>query len=107
MLRVRVLGRLELEADGTAFRPPAGRPARALLAWLALHPGEQPRATVAAALWPDVLDSSARASLRTALSAVRRSLGPAATSLRPDREGVGLDDDVLVDLREFDRLLDA
>ncbi|HEY1367594.1 MAG TPA: AAA family ATPase [Gaiellaceae bacterium] len=106
-LRVRVLGRLELEVDGEALPPPTGRPARALLAWLALHPGEQPRATVAAALWPDVLDSSARASLRTGLSAVRRSLGPAADSLHADRERVGLGEDVLVDVHEFDRHLDV
>src|SRR5262245_34060174 len=105
-LRVRVLGRLELDVDGEALAPPPGRPARALLGWLALHRGMQPRATVAAALWPDVLDSSARASLRTALTAVRRSLGPVSGAIRADRERVGLSDDVLVDLGEFDRLLD-
>jgi DNA-binding SARP family transcriptional activator len=106
-LQVNVLGRLELELDGEALTPPVGRPARTLLGWLALHPGMQPRATVAAALWPDVLDSSARASLRTALTALRRSFGPAGISLRADRERVGLSDDVFVDLHEFDRLLDA
>jgi DNA-binding SARP family transcriptional activator len=106
-LCVRLLGGLELEVDGEALPPPVGRPARALLAWLALHAGEQPRSAVAAALWPDVLDSSARASLRTALSAVRRSLGPAAGALRADRERVGLGDGALVDVLEFDRLLDA
>jgi DNA-binding SARP family transcriptional activator len=106
-VRVRVLGRLELEVDDEALTPPAGRPARALLAWLAVHRGMQPRAKVAAALWPDVLDSSARASMRTALTAVRRSLGPAATGLSADRERVGLTEDVLVDLDEFDRLLEA
>jgi DNA-binding SARP family transcriptional activator len=106
-LRVRVLGGLELELGEEALPPPVGRPARSLLAWLALHPGEHPRAAVAAALWPDVLDSSARASLRTALSAVRRALGPADDALRTDRERIGLREDVLVDLHQFDRLLDT
>jgi DNA-binding SARP family transcriptional activator len=105
-VRVRVLGRLELDVDGEVLAPPPGRPARSLLGWLALHRGMQSRAAVAAALWPDVLDSSARASLRTALTAVRRSFGPATAAIRADRERVGLSDDVLVDVGEFDRLLD-
>ena len=105
MLRVRVLGSLELELDGRALATPAGRPARSLLAWLALHPGAHPRATVAAALWPDVLDTSARASLRTALTALRRTVGDGA--LTTTRERVGLADEVWIDLREFDALLDA
>jgi DNA-binding SARP family transcriptional activator len=105
MVRVRVLGPVELEVDGRVVPPPAGRPARALLAWLALHPGLHLRAAVAAALWPDVLDASARASLRTALTAVRRSLEEG--SLIATRERVGLADDVQVDVREFELLLDA
>jgi DNA-binding SARP family transcriptional activator len=105
MLRVWVLGPLELEIDGRRIPAPEGRPACALLAWLALHPGTHLRAAVAAALWPNVLDSSARASLRTALSAVRRSVGVA--SLIATRERVGLADDVWVDVRAFDACLDA
>ena len=95
-----------LETDGLVIPPPDGRPARALLAWLALRPGRSARADVAAALWPDVLDQSARASLRTALSALRRSLGPAARALGADREAVWLDD-VQVDALEFAALVDA
>lgn len=63
------------------------------------------RAVVAAALWPDVRDTSARASLRTALSAVRRSVGE--RSVIATREAIGLEDEVLTDLREFDALFDA
>jgi DNA-binding SARP family transcriptional activator len=106
-LRVRTLGALELDLDGVQLPLPAGRPARALLAWLALHPGSHTRSTVAGALWPDVLETSARASLRTALSAIRRALGPAAPELHADRETVGLSGDVAVDLEEFDSLLDS
>ena len=64
MLRVRLLGELQAEIDGAAVAVPASRRAWALLGWLALHPGEHGRGAVAARFWPDVLDSSARASLR-------------------------------------------
>lgn len=90
MLRIRLLGEMSLEHDGAPLAPPAGRPARALLGWLALHPGPRPRSEVAASLWPDVLDSSARGSLRSATWALRPALGPAAGALVTDRERLGL-----------------
>src|SRR5947209_19385423 len=62
MLRIRVLGELDLELDGERIEPPRRGPARNLLAWLALHPGPHPRSAVAGRLWPNVLDTSARAS---------------------------------------------
>ena len=85
-----------------------GRPSRLLLGWLAAFPGEHARADVAARLWPDVLDSSARASLRTALSELRGALGPAAMHLRATRETVALGGQGLgVDLRAFSELIGA
>jgi DNA-binding SARP family transcriptional activator/tetratricopeptide (TPR) repeat protein len=84
MLRVRVLGELELEG----LAPPAGRRGRALLAYLALNPGPQPRVALAARFWPDVLDESARTSLRGALADVRRAVGD---HLVTTRETAGLD----------------
>jgi DNA-binding SARP family transcriptional activator len=78
MVHVRLLGELEVEAGGKRIEPPASRRAWSLLAWLALHPGEHPRSTVAAAFWPDVLDSSARASLRSAAWAGRQATVNAA-----------------------------
>ena len=110
MLRVRVVGGLELEVDGVRVAPPAGRPARALLGWLAIHPGPHPRGVVAAALWPDVRDESARASLRTALSAMRDALGEQSrTAVRADRQGVELAGEpaAWVDLRAFDEMIEA
>src|SRR5690348_6461914 len=110
MLRVRVVGGLELEVDGVRLQPPAGRPACALLGWLAVHPGRHARGVVAAALWPDVRDESARASLRTALSAVRDALGASAqTALPADRQVVELAGApaTWVDVREFDELIGA
>ena len=60
-------GGVRLDVDGVELPPPASRRARSLLAWLALHPGAHPRSEVAALFWPDVLETSARTSLRGAL----------------------------------------
>jgi DNA-binding SARP family transcriptional activator len=77
VLRARLFGRLELHAADEPIVLPAGRRACELLAWLALNPGEHPRGTLAATFWPDVLDTSARASLRSATWAVRKALAQA------------------------------
>jgi DNA-binding SARP family transcriptional activator len=111
VLRVRVLGDLAVELDGTAATLPSSAKARAMLGWLALHPGMQPRSSVAARLWPDVLDASARASLRSAVWALRRALGDEdGRLLVATRDQVGLGGpgvNVWVDLLEFDRLAHA
>jgi DNA-binding SARP family transcriptional activator len=91
MLRVKVLGELVVESSGRPIELTGSWRARSLLAWLALHPGSHPRGDVAARFWPDVLDSSARASLRNGLWALRRALGPeSAGALIATRERVGL-----------------
>ena len=103
MLNLRLLGGLALEVDGQTMPAPGGRCA-SLLAWLALNPGLQPRSRVAARLWPEVLDESARRSLRTALLDLRRALGPdAARYLEATRDEIGLWplDQVCVDLHAF------
>ena len=101
MLRLRLVGEIAAEVDGESRSLPAGRP-RALLAWLALRPGLQPRSAVASVFWPDVLDESARASLRSALWTLRRSLGEEALVATRDR--VGLAEGTWVDVLEADRL---
>jgi DNA-binding SARP family transcriptional activator len=103
VLRIRVLGELTLELDGEALPPPPGRRLRALLGWLALHPGMHARAEVAGRLWPDVLDESARTSLRTALADLRRALGNG--HLIATRDEVGLGPGVWIDARAFDELV--
>src|SRR4051794_622907 len=95
MLRVRLLGGLGVEDGDGSLRTPPSRPARELLAWLALHPGMHPRLELASRFWPDVLESSARGSLRTALHDLRRFLGDAVVA---DREAVGLAGDPWVDV---------
>jgi len=91
MLRLWLCGRLAGELDGAALAMPAGDRARALIGWLALHPGTHPRAYLAAQLWPEVPDESARGSLRTAIWSVRQAWGPAAEQvLDSSRNSIGL-----------------
>ena len=108
MLRLRLLGELTLEMDGTRLELPASRRARSLLGLLALERRVHPRGQLAGRLWPDVLDESARTSLRSALSALRRALGTDADRyLLTTRDGVALagPEQVWVDLDEFERLV--
>src|SRR5256885_15178395 len=90
MLRVWLLGPMRVERDGVPIEAPPSRRAWALLAWLALHPGEHARNELAARFWPDVLDSSARASLRSAVWALRRALGAPGGSLRTTGPDIAL-----------------
>src|SRR5690242_1549348 len=103
-MRIRVLGGLALEDGERGISVPAGRPARELLAWRALHPGPHPRLELAMRFWPDVLESSARASLRTTLHELRRAVGD--ERLVVDRETVGLAP-AWVDVLEVERLAAA
>ncbi|HEX4364677.1 MAG TPA: hypothetical protein VHZ75_09015 [Solirubrobacteraceae bacterium] len=87
---VRLLGRLDVEVRGRLAPPPAHPLGRALVAWLALHPGEQPRASLAALLWPGMPASNARVELRAAAWAVRRALGPCEGAVLDERTTLGL-----------------
>ena len=101
MLRARLLGALEVEHQETAIEaPPTQRP-WALFAFVALAGRPVSRAELANTFWPDVLDQSARASLRSALWALRRQLGGA---LLIDGDHVRLEDDAWIDVAEFERL---
>jgi DNA-binding SARP family transcriptional activator/tetratricopeptide (TPR) repeat protein len=108
MLEIRVIGELEVQLAGTKAELPASRRVRALLGWLAVHPGRHPRSRLAGQFWPDVLDASARASLRSAIWALRSALGPDFGShLATDRDTVTLAaDGLLVDLQEVRRLIE-
>jgi DNA-binding SARP family transcriptional activator/tetratricopeptide (TPR) repeat protein len=107
MLEIRVIGELEVQLAGTKAELPASRRVRALLGWLAVHPGRHSRSRLAGQFWPDVLDASARASLRSAIWALRSALGPDFGSyLATDRDSVTLAADGLsVDLQEVRRLI--
>lgn len=106
MLEVRLAGGLALRTEGGEIAPPTSKRARAVLAYLALNPGPQARGRVAARFWPDVLDESARASLRVALTELRQALGPAAGNVVATRDTVALEgEDLSVDTRAFQQAL--
>jgi DNA-binding SARP family transcriptional activator len=100
MLRVRLVGEVGVEVGGKTRTPPAGRPL-SLFGWLALNPGLHPRTAVAPRFWPDVLDESARASLRSAIWTLRRTLGDDVLVATRDRVGLA---GGWVDVHEADRL---
>ena len=72
--RLYVLGVLRLERRGSEVKFPR-RKAASLLAYLALHPQKHGRDHLATLLWGDYVDDEARASLRNALSLLRRMVG--------------------------------
>ncbi|MBV9832695.1 MAG: AAA family ATPase, partial [Marmoricola sp.] len=99
MLRLQLLGRMEADDDGIRVAMPASERARALVGWLAWHPGQHDRGEVAAQLWPEATPDRARANLRTALWAVHQAWGESARHLVTTRTTVGLDESVSVDAR--------
>lgn len=106
-----MLGGLSARADGVDVElPPSARP-RALLGWLAAHPGLHARSVLAGTLRPDAAEDSARKSLRQAAWALRGALGPGADAwLVSERDRIGLSPDpelVRVDLTELRRLAAA
>ncbi len=107
-LRVLALGDLMVEVDGQPVDRIASHRARSLLAWLAVHPGLHPRSRVAGVFWPDVLEESARSSLRTTLATLRRELGgSAARAVSSSRESVGIEPcaEVQIDAQAFEQHL--
>ena len=84
------------------------RKARALLAYLALRPGQSfPRDSLTALLWPDVTDAHARQSLRQALVGLRRVFTRSkAPALVIDGDTVALDPSRIdVDVARLERLV--
>ncbi len=108
MVRLHLLGDLRLEVDGSYVALASlSHKARLLLAIIATERRVHGRSELAGRLWPDVREESARVSLRTALSQLRRGMGPAAALvLRGKRDGgVALADAVSTDVEEVERLL--
>ena len=99
-LAIRLLGRLEVSADGIAIRI-GGRHAQALIGLLALRPRLRLRDTLAAELWPDA-DGPSAGALRQALWLVRSSFATAGRNaddwLETDQDTLGIRRDVHLDL---------
>ncbi|MDH5558373.1 MAG: winged helix-turn-helix domain-containing protein, partial [Alphaproteobacteria bacterium] len=76
-LDLRLFGGFEARtADGAALSFPTKK-AKALLAYLAVHPGKgHSRSSLAGLLWGVSGEEQARASLRQTLSYIRKSLAP-------------------------------
>jgi DNA-binding SARP family transcriptional activator len=109
VLRLDLLGGLVIRPAAGAVAPLASRKAAALLGVLALQPGRpQPRERLAGLLWDRAAETQARASLRQALAALRRSvpglvtvldIGGDAVALRGDGTGPGA---ISTDVAEFE-----
>jgi DNA-binding SARP family transcriptional activator len=75
LLRIRLLGELEVRADGELLPPLDSSRARSLLAYLLLHrEAPQPRQRVAFLFWPDSTEGQARTNLRHLLHNLSHSL---------------------------------
>jgi DNA-binding SARP family transcriptional activator len=103
-MRVEMLGALRVRrADGSTVHAHAFKTVktRHLLRLLALHAGRPVRSSwLVESLWPDVPDARGRASLRTAVCELRRSLGAAHVARRGDQLVLC---DAEVDVVEFER----
>jgi DNA-binding SARP family transcriptional activator len=104
-----LLGGFELRCDGEGLAL-ATRKAEALLALLALRPGQAfARDTLCGLLWPDVRDEQARHSLRQTLHGMRKTLaGVAPKVLRADARSLALDPErVIVDVAGIETRLEV
>lgn len=111
MLRARLFGGLAVEIDACPLPTLPGVRPRSVLAYLLYRPGLHPRVRLAGWFWPDVLDTSARASLRSALWSVRQAFAAlgGAEYLVGDRSSVGINPGLPrdVDIERFERLAAA
>ena len=74
MLEIKTLGGLVLKVNGHALKDLGSHKAEAILIYLAVGGGSCNRNVLATLLWPDNAESQAMASLRVALTALRKDL---------------------------------
>jgi DNA-binding SARP family transcriptional activator len=106
-LRLALLGTFEARLDSGPVVSFSRKKSEALLAYLALHPGQmQARDKLATLLWGDASDERARHSLRQALLTLRQALPrAAAASLVEEGDTVGVNPAAVdVDVTMFERL---
>ena len=101
-LRISLLGRVAFEQNGTHLAELTSTKGRALLVYLAVSRQPHSRQKLAGLLWPDVLEDSARSSLRVTLMQLRKALGDQVTSTR---QAIGLDPErpLWLDAHKFER----
>lgn len=92
-LTLRLLGPFTLEGAAQEVQS-LPKKAQAMLAYIARRPGiAVPRETLTGLLWSDSAEEQARASLRTALSSLRRYLADQGVTLDAGNAGLRLDRD--------------
>lgn len=107
-LKLALLGGFRAETDAGAPVMLPSRKSQALLAYLAIPPGQaHPREKVAGLLWGEVPDAQARGNLRQALSRIRKILPEAVQpSLLLGGPTVSLDPSIVdVDVARLERLV--
>lgn len=104
-LAIYLLGSPHIEYDGTAITLDR-RKALALVAYLAVNKQTHRRDRLAVLLWPEYDQTNARAALRRVLATLNAT--PLNAWLVVDRETIGLqhNDDVWVDVVQFEHLLE-
>ncbi|MGH6684640.1 MAG: AfsR/SARP family transcriptional regulator, partial [Pseudolabrys sp.] len=105
-LQLTLLGNFGL-GTGSRSTAPLPKKARALLAYLAMHPGRSvPREQLANLLWGTSGNEQARRSLRESLMAVRAALGPAASAMLASEDATLRFDpqQVEIDVQRFEAL---
>jgi DNA-binding SARP family transcriptional activator len=111
VLRAQLFGGLAVEIDECPLPTLPGVRPRSVLAFLLYRPGLHPRVRLAGWFWPDVLDTSARASLRSTLWSIRQAFATLGGGeyLVGDRSLVGINPELPrdVDIERFARLVAA
>jgi ABC-type oligopeptide transport system substrate-binding subunit/DNA-binding SARP family transcriptional activator len=100
-LAVYLLGSPRVELDGEQVHIPR-RKALALLAYLAITGREHSRDALAAFLWPEYDQSSARAELRRMLSSLNRSIGHERLIVDRDTAAMDPNSGIWVDVHAFE-----
>jgi DNA-binding SARP family transcriptional activator len=107
--RIEFFGGLRARRDNEVITRFRTQKTAALLAYLALRPGPQPREVLVGLLWPDSEPEAARNSLSAALSSLRRQLEkdlPDGSVLQADRASIGLNPaTVSTDISDFENTL--
>ena len=109
VLHIRLFGGFEARSGGGPAIELPTKKTQALLAYLAIRPGEaRTREKIADLLWSDRGDAQAKASLRQALTAFRKALkGLDPDPLSIEGEKLALDPAAVeVDVDEFERLVE-
>ena len=105
-LKISLFGGFRAQFDSGEKLQVSTKKAQALLAYLAMKPGQpQPRDKIATLLWGDTGEEQARHSLRQTLVGLRKALSSAESILRTESDSLSLDpEQIEVDANELQRL---